>query len=205
MALTALALNCSLKPSPEASSTSKLTGELFAELTRLGVASVEEVRLADHDVKHSTSADAGEGDAWPAIRAKVHAADILVLATPIWNGQPSSWASVVYERLNAELSDLDDRQRTPLFGKVALCVVVGNEDGNYHVGGITYQVLTDMGATVPAQPILYWHGPAGGSQDYTDLDEQPDNVKKVLPVLASNAVHLAGLLAASPYPGVAAE
>ncbi len=203
MPLTALALNCSLKSSPEESSTELLAGQLLAELDRRGIPG-EQVRLADLAIAHSVlaDADAGDEDQWPSVREKIHAADVLVLATPIWNGQPSSIAAKVYERLNAELSYLDDAGRTPLFGKVVVCVVVGNEDGNYHVAGITHQVFTDMGATVPPQPILYWHGPSGGSSDYKDLDEMPDNVSKVLPMLASNAAHLAGLLANNPYPGV---
>jgi multimeric flavodoxin WrbA len=201
MALSALALVCTLKPSPAPSSSDLLAGQLLAELERHGV-TTSTVRVIDHDVKHSVEADAGDGDAWPAIREQIHAADILVLATPIWNGQPSSVAAKVYERLNAELSDTDDQGRTPLYGKVAAVVVVGNEDGSYHVAGITHQVLTDMGATVPAQPIVYWHGPTGGSADYLDLDEVPGNVQKDLPTVASNLVHLGALLKGNPYPGV---
>ena len=43
----------------------------------------------------------GNGDAWPALRQKVLAADILVLATPTWMGQHSSVAQRVLERLDA--------------------------------------------------------------------------------------------------------
>src|SRR3712207_7235633 len=40
------------------------------------------VRVVDHDVKPGVEADMGDGDEWPAIRAKVQAADILVISTP---------------------------------------------------------------------------------------------------------------------------
>lgn len=201
MTLTALVLNCTLKRSPEPSSSDALAAELTKELGTHGVTS-ETIRVVDHDVRFGVTSDEGDGDGWPAIRERIHAADILVLALPIWNGQPSGVASVVMDRLNAELSDVDDKGRSPLFGKVASVAVVGNEDGSYHVAGIAYQVLTDMGATIPAQPLVYWHGPTGGSDDYKDLDETPENVAKVAPMAASNLVHLATLLKATPYPGV---
>lgn len=202
MTLSALVLNCTLKPSPEQSSSDALAAVLLAELRERGVTETEVVRVVDHGVKHGVEADMGGGDGWPTIREKLHAADIVVLATPIWNGQPSSVCSLVHDRLNAELSDVDDAGRSPLFGKVGGVVVVGNEDGSYHVASICYQVMTDMGLTVPAQPLVYWHGPTGGGDDYTDLDETPDNVQKVAPMAASNLVHLARLLKDSPYPGV---
>ena len=65
------------------------------------------VRVVDHDVRFGVSTDEGDGDEWPAIRAKLLAADILVLATPIWLGQPSSVAKMVLERLDAELGETD--------------------------------------------------------------------------------------------------
>lgn len=61
----------------------------------------------------------GEGDDWPTIREKVLAADILVLATPIWLGHPASLAQRVLERLNPESSQTDDQNRPVLFDKGA--------------------------------------------------------------------------------------
>lgn len=43
----------------------------------------EVVRVADHDVRPGIGVDMDDGDAWPAIREKVLAADILLIATPI--------------------------------------------------------------------------------------------------------------------------
>lgn len=205
MTLSALVLNCTLKRSPEVSSTDKLADELLVALRSHGVTDADTVRVVDHDVRFGVTADEGDGDGWPAIRAKLHAADIVVIATPIWNGQPSAVCSLVHDRLNAELSDVDDQGRSPLFGKVGGVVVVGNEDGSYHVAGITYQVMTDMGLTVPAQPLVYWHGPTGGGDDYADLDETPENVQKVAPMAAANLAHLARLLKDNPYPGVPSD
>lgn len=114
MTVSVLALNCSLKPGSEQSSTDVLAGQLLAECTRQGADAVEQVRVVDFDLKPGTGTDMGGGDQWPALREKVLAADVLVLALPIWNGQPSSVASRVFERLNAMLSETDDQGRTPL-------------------------------------------------------------------------------------------
>jgi multimeric flavodoxin WrbA len=80
--LTALALVCTLKPSPAESSSDLLGRQVLAELADLGV-SGEVVRVVDHDVKFGVSTDEGDGDAWPVIRQQILAADILVIATPI--------------------------------------------------------------------------------------------------------------------------
>ena len=205
MSLSVLALNCSLKPGSEGSSSELLADQLLAEMTRQGATSAEQVRVADSDVRPGTGADMGDGDQWPALRAKVLAADVLVIALPIWNGQPSSVAVRVFERLNAMLSETDDAGRTPLYGKAAGVAVVGNEDGAYHVAGITYQVLSDMGCTIPPGAMAYWHGQTGGAEgDYKDLPEVPEHVRSLLPAVASNLLACARALQATPYPGVAA-
>lgn len=205
MPLSVLALNCTLKPGSEQSSTAVLTGQLLEELTRQGATAVEQLRVADFAITPGTAADMGGPDQWPAIRDKVLAADVLVLATPIWNGQPASTAARVFERLNAMLSEADDVDRTPLFGKVAGLAVVGNEDGSYHVAGIAYQVLSDMGCTIPPSAMVTWHGQTGGAEgDYKDLDEVPEAVQGTLRSLSANLLGCARALQATPYPGTPA-
>src|SRR4051795_10044410 len=106
----ALVLVCTLKPSPAESSSQVLAEQVLEQLEKLG-ASGEIVRVVDHDVRFGVSTDEGDGDEWPQIRAKLLAADILVVATPIWLGQPSSVTKMVLERLDAELSETDDEGR----------------------------------------------------------------------------------------------
>lgn len=206
MTLSVLALNCSLKPGREQSSSEVLATQLLAECTRQGADAVEQVRVVDHDVAPGTGADMGGGDQWPALREKVLAADVLVLALPIWNGQPSSVAARVFERLNAMLSETDDAGRTPLYGKAAGLAVVGNEDGSHHVAGVAYQVLSDMGCTIPPSAMVTWHGATGGEAgDYKDLPEVPETVRGTLTSLAANLLGCARALQATPYPGVPAS
>jgi multimeric flavodoxin WrbA len=71
----------------------------------------ESVRVVDHDVRSGVQVDMGDGDAWPGLREKLLAADVLVLATPTWVGHPSSVAQRVLERLDAELSETGDDGR----------------------------------------------------------------------------------------------
>jgi multimeric flavodoxin WrbA len=199
MDLRAFGLNCTLKASPAGSSTQKMLDLLLASIAKHGVAT-SHARVVDHDVKPGVTADEGDGDAWPGLRRQIMDAQIFVLATPIWLGQPSSVAKRVLERLDAVLGEIGDDGRYPTFGKVAIVGVVGNEDGAHHVCAEVYQALTDVGFTVPAGSGAYWVGEAMGSTDFKDLDEVPDKVGKTISTLAGNAVHLARLLQQSPYP-----
>jgi multimeric flavodoxin WrbA len=160
----------------------------------------ETVRIADHDVKPGIELDMGDGDAWPSIRDKVIAADILIMATPTWMGQHSSVCQRVLERLDAELSEKDDRGRLLTYGKVAAAVVVGNEDGAHHISAVLFQTLNDVGFTIPAGGVTYWNGEAMHRTDYKDLSGTPEQVESTTKTLAANAAHLARLLKGDPYP-----
>jgi len=199
MQLTALALVGTLSPSPAPSSSELLARQVLDALAEHDV-SGEVVRLVDHDVRPGVEKDMGDGDAWPAIRAKVLAAAILVLATPIWLGQPSSVTKRALERLDAELSETDDQGRLLTYGKVAAVAVVGNEDGAHHTSAELFQALDDVGFTIPAAAVTYWVGRAMEGTDYQDLDETPGTTAGATATLARNAAHLARLLRAQPYP-----
>src|SRR4029453_9056044 len=90
--LRALGLNCSLKRSDAPSSTDALVAQVLDELESAGVAVDGPVRVADLNVRPGVSSDEGPGDDWPELRRRILDADILVLGTPIWLGQPSSVA-----------------------------------------------------------------------------------------------------------------
>jgi multimeric flavodoxin WrbA len=198
--LRALALVCSLKASPAPSSSDLMARQVLAELGRHGVTG-NVVRVVDHDVKPGVEVDMGEGDAWPAIREQLMAADILIVATPTWVGHMSSVAQRVLERLDGELSETHDSGRPLVTGKVAVTAVVGNEDGAHKITADLMQGLNDIGFTIPAQSGTYWNDEAMGSRDYLDLDETPEAVAATTATLAENAAHLARALKATPYPG----
>jgi multimeric flavodoxin WrbA len=198
--LRALALVCSLKPSPAPSSSDLIARQVLEALAGHGVTG-DVVRVVDHDVKPGVEVDMGDGDAWPAIRERMMAADILLVSTPTWVGHMSSVAQRVLERLDGELSETDDTGRPLITGKVAVTAVVGNEDGAHKITADLMQGLNDMGFTIPAQGGTYWNDEAMGSRDYLDLDETPEAVAATTATLAENAAHLARALKATPYPG----
>jgi multimeric flavodoxin WrbA len=201
--LSAIPINCTLKRSGgEPSSTDKMIGVIAAELRKRGVDIGETIRIADHDIKPGVTSDEGEGDAWPDIRRRILAVDILIFGTPIWLGQPSSLAKRVVERMDAFFSETDDSGRMPSFNKVAVLAIVGNEDGAHHVTAELLQALNDTGWTIPAQAACYWVGEAMHKTDFKDLPQVPDNVAGLAGILAANAAHVANLLKAQPYPGV---
>src|SRR5690606_8742674 len=199
MSLSAFGLNCTLTPSPSPSSTQLLLDQVLAALARHGI-TVDSTRVVDHDVKPGVRADEGDGDAWPRIRQRILDANILVVATPVWLGQPSSVAKRVLERLNAFLGEIDEDGCNPTFGRVATVAVVGNEDGAHHVIAELDQGLADVGFTLPAAGATYWVGEAMQKTDYKDLAETPEKTASTTATLASNAAHLARLLRERPYP-----
>jgi multimeric flavodoxin WrbA len=201
--LKVAAFNCSLKSasSREKSSTDVLLKQVLDAFGNHGVTG-KIVRAVDHNIKPGVRSDEGKGDAWPALRKWVVESDILVIGTPIWLGQPSSVAKRVLERMDAFLGETDARGRMPSYGKVAIAVVVGNEDGAHHTAAELFQALTEVGFTIPAGGVTYWVGEAMSEKDYKDLRATPKALKKWTPMLASNAAHLARLLKKHAYPGI---
>ncbi len=199
--LRALALVCSLKPSPAPSSSQLLAEQVLEQPSGHGVEGTV-VRVVDHNVLPGVEADMGEGDAWPGIREQILDADILVFATPTWLGHMSSVAQRVLERLDAELSVTDDEGRPHLTGKVAVVAVVGNEDGAHKIIADSFQALNDVGFSIPAQAGTYWNGEAMLPGDYNDLDETPEAVASTNATAASNAAHLARAMRTQVYPAL---
>ncbi|HEY0223399.1 MAG TPA: NAD(P)H-dependent oxidoreductase [Pseudolabrys sp.] len=201
--LKAFGFNCSLKSSKdsEKSSTDVLLRQFFGALNELGVEG-EFVRAADYNIKPGVKSNEGRGDEWPKLRKRMLDADILVIGSPIWLGQPSSVAKRVLERMDAFLDEKDDRGRMPSYGKVAVACIVGNEDGAHHSAAEILSALLEVGFTVPSGGPTYWVGEAMGSAEYKDFKKPPKVVDKWTKMLASNTAHLAELLKARPYLGI---
>lgn len=197
--LRAVALVCTLSPSPKPSSSQLLAEQTMAALAEHGVTG-KTIRIADHDVKPGVETDMGDGDAWPGIRDTILGADILVLSTPIWLGHASSLAQRVLERLDAEISETDEDGRMLTYGKAAAVCVVGNEDGAHKASADLFQGLNDVGFSLAPNAVTYWVGEAMQGTDYQDLDTTPEKTAATTRTLAANTAHLARQLKASPYP-----
>ena len=139
---------------------------------------VELIHMLDHQVGFGMVKDTTEiGDAsddWPAIHAKVMAADILVVGTPIWLGVKSSVATLVVERLYAYSSDTNDRGQYLYYGKAGGCVVTGNEDGVKACAMETLYALSHIGFTIPPQADCGWIGKIGPGPSYGDAVDGSD-------------------------------
>ncbi len=196
---TALVLSCTLKKSPDDSSSVLIGQEFLDALGDHGVTG-ELVRVIDHDVRFGVTTDEGDGDEWPVLREKMLAADILVIATPVWLGQPSSICKMVLERLDAELGETDDEGRMSTYNKVAAVAVVGNEDGAHHVTAEVLQALNDVGFSIAANGSTYWVGEAMQGTDYQDLEQKPEKTTSTTKTAAANTAHLATLLSSQGYP-----
>ncbi len=200
--LKVVALNCSLKGSKasEESSTQSML-EITLERMKHEGAEGEIVRVADLNIKPGVTSNEGRGDAWPALRRKILAADILLVGTPIWLGQPSSVCKRVLERMDAFLDEKKDDGNLVSYGIVAAVAVVDNEDGAHHVSAEIFQALNDVGFTIPANAVTYWVGEAMGNKNFVDLLRTPKAVREMIDMLARNTVHIARLLGSSSYPG----
>jgi len=199
--ITATAINCSLSARGRKSSTDAMLAVLTEHFEAEGVRVGKPIRIAAHSIKWGVTSNEGAGDEWPKIREAILASDILIFGTPIWMGQASSVAKLVMERMDAFLSETDDKGRMPSFSKVAVAAVVGNEDGTHNASSQIFQALNDVGWTIPAVAACYWVGEAMGSVDFKDLQHRPSKVTETAKMVAANATHLARLLRESPYPG----
>lgn len=165
--ITVLALNCTLKKSPDVSHTEALLVTVMELFEHWG-AETEIVRVLDHNVPFGVESDMGDGDEWPIILDKIKAADILVMGMPIWFGVRSSVAQLVIERLDGTYRELNDKGQFPLYNKVAGVVVTGNEDGAHDASATTLYNLIHLGFVVPPNSDCYWVGDAGPGPSYLD-------------------------------------
>lgn len=199
--LKAVALVCTLKRTPEVSSSDKLAHDLAGEFEKQGV-TTEFIRLVDHVIRPGVELNMQNGDEWPKIRQKIMEADILIVATPTWVGQMSSEALRAIERLDAELSETDDKGRYMTYPKVAAVAIVGNEDGAHKITADIMQALNDVGFTFAANAATYWNGEAMQATNYVDLKEIPKKVTQANTMVAANTAHLARVLKDTNYPAL---
>jgi multimeric flavodoxin WrbA len=195
--MKALVINCTLKPSPAPSNTQALADVVVDQLRRAGV-DVESVRAVDHDIRPGVEDDMGDGDEWPAIRAKVLSSEILIVATPTWVGKPSSVAQRVIERMDALITQTDDQGRPVAYNRVAGVVNTGNEDGAHHVITEICGALVDIGYTIPGQAWTYWHLGPGAGPNYLDDERGHDWSAKTGRAMAANLLTVARALQAQP-------
>jgi multimeric flavodoxin WrbA len=202
--LAALYINCTLKPSPQLSNTQGLVDVSAAIMRKQGV-QVDTIRAVDHDIATGVWPDMTQygaaADAWPELYPKVLAADILVIAGPIWLGDNSSETKKVIERLYAHSGELNDKGQWLYYGKVGGCLITGNEDGIKHCASNVLYSLQHIGYSVAPQSDAGWIGEAGPGPSYGDVLEDGTRVgvdneftNRNTTFMTWNILHLARML-----------
>lgn len=170
--IRALFINCSIKPSKSESHTQLLIDKVAPIMEAEGV-TVEQVYALDHTIAFGMIKDgigAHQKDDWPAIQAKIMAADILIIGTPIWLGVKSSVATQVIERMYAYSGDQNDKGQYLYYGKTAGCIITGNEDGIKHCAMDLLYAMQHIGYMVPPQADCGWIGEVGPGPSYGDTE-----------------------------------
>lgn len=198
--LEALILNCTLKPSGTLSHTAALLQVPEAILNANGV-SVTQLRPVDFDLAPGVQPDMRtegfESDDWPSLCQKVMAADILIVATPIWLGEESSVCRRVIERLYAESGKLNEQGQYSYYGRAGGCVVTGNEDGIKHCAMSVLYALQHLGYAIPPQADAGWIGEAGPGASYADEGSggvENEFTQRNITFMTWNLMHMARLL-----------
>lgn len=201
--LTALFINCTLKRSPEVSNTQGII-DLSARLMRAQGVSVEVIRAIDHDIATGVYPDMTEHgwatDAWPSLFPQVQAADILVLAGPIWLGDNASVTRRIVERLYAHSGEFNDKGQYVFYGKVGGAIITGNEDGVKHCTSNLLYSLQHIGYTIPPAADSGWIGEIGPGPSYLDAGSggpQNDFTNRNTTFMSWNLMHLAAILKAA--------
>jgi len=199
--LRALYVNCTLKRSPERSHTQGLV-DLSKAIMDANRVTVDEVRAVDHELAPGVWPDmrehGAERDDWPALYERVHAADILVLCSPIWLGEKSSVCTRVIERLYGNSSLLNEHGQYAYYGKVGGCLITGNEDGIKHCSMNILYSLQHLGYTIPPQADAGWIGEAGPGPSYLDEGSggpENDFTNRNTTFMTWNLMHVASMLA----------
>ncbi|NUU24526.1 MAG: flavodoxin family protein [Streptomycetaceae bacterium] len=198
--LRALFINCTLKRAPETSNTQGVVDISRRILAKHGV-TVDQFRAVDYDIATGVWPDmTGHGwdsDDWPALYERVMAADILVLAGPIWLGDNSSVMKRVIERLYACSGILNDAGQYAYYGRVGGCLITGNEDGIKHCASNVLYSLQHLGYTIPPQADAGWIGEAGPGPSYLDPGSggpQNEFTNRNTTFMTWNLLHLARML-----------
>ena len=206
--LRAVIFNGTLTKSPELSHTDILIKISTDIMEKHGVVT-EVIRTIDHpDIATGVYPDmceyGADKDEWPEVYKRVLAADILILAGPIWLGDNSSMTKKIIERLYACSSLLNDRGQYAYYGKVGGSLITGNEDGIKHCTMNTLYSLQHLGCTIPPQADAGWIGEVGPGPSYGDT--RKDGTKEGLDndftnrnttFMTWNLMHLAKMLKAA--------
>ena len=201
--LKAMYINGTLKRSPEVSNTEGLI-EVSASIMRRHGVEVEVLRTIDHDIATGVYPDMTEhgwaSDEWPQIWERVYAANILVVAGPIWLGDNSSMTKKIIERLYAHSGEHNEHGQYTFYGRVGGALITGNEDGVKHCTMNILYSLQHVGYVIPPQADAGWIGEVGPGASYLDEGSggpENDFTNRNTTFMTWNLMHLARMIEAA--------
>jgi multimeric flavodoxin WrbA len=162
---------------------------------------VEVLRAVDHDIATGVYPDMTEHgwatDEWPQIWERVKAANILVVAGPIWLGDNSSVTKAIIERLYAQSGQLNEQGQYAFYGRVGGALITGNEDGVKHCTMNILYSLQHLGYVIPPQADAGWIGEVGPGPSYLDQGSggpENDFTNRNTTFMTWNLMHLARMI-----------
>lgn len=198
--LKALFINCTLKKSPSLSHTEGLM-KVSKSIMEKNKIAVELIRAVDYDIAYGVYPDMTEHgwdkDDWVGIYEKVKAANIVVIGSPIWLGEKSSVCTKVIERFYSQSGLLNEQGQYSFYGKVAGCLITGNEDGVKHCSMSILYAMQHVGFLIPPQADAGWIGEVGPGPSYLDQGSggpENDFTNRNTTFMTWNLLHLARML-----------
>ncbi|GEO11088.1 flavodoxin family protein [Segetibacter aerophilus] len=150
----------------EGLSNTQVLSEFLGEHLRKQKVEVEIIKLVQHNILPGTYDNMGAGDEWPAILAKIIAADIIIFATPIWWSNMSSEMQKVIERLDNIHDEILEGKPSRLENKVGGIVITGDSDGAQHIIADVANFFNAIGIILPPYSTLsvMYEGQAKGTK-----------------------------------------
>jgi multimeric flavodoxin WrbA len=143
-----------------AQSNTQVLSEFFRARAMAKGLECEIVKLVDFKINPGTDEKEGDDDEWPTIYEKIKAAEVLVMATPVWWGNHSSEIQRAIERLDIVHDEILEGKVSKLDGKAGGVIVTGDGDGAEHIIGNMANFFNAMGLTFPpyASLTVLWGG-----------------------------------------------
>lgn len=125
-------------------------------------------------------------------RAMVLWADIVLVATPIRWGNPSSLYFKMVERLNCVQNQITLYDKVLIKNKVAGFIITGGQDNVQHVAGDLQTFFTQLGFTLPPFDFVGWsRGWTAEDTEHNFEEFQKSNyIKRSVQRLVDNSVRL---------------
>lgn len=197
--LTALILVGSLQDDKSSSNTWKMANWVAKEMKKVDSSiNIKIVLLSKMDLVPGLEAEIpGKEDDGERLYSMIEEADIVVMSTPIWWGEPSSLIQRVIERLDGFDNYYLDTGENKIYGKVFGVSVFGMEDGGQACVKRLFAWASFLGFTIPPEASAMWIGEVskGGSFDDAQNNEGTQSMVKTM---AKNLVKMSKILKANP-------